>query len=422
MKPSTDNSVSEGLAAATQSATAESESESKPAEESSGAASIEEILTPSPAHEHSAVPAIATESRAESRGTAKARQPEPEVAGVDAAAASNSASTERTTATAAATERPPAAEAIPARAADDAGHNENRRTATGTGATPGKPGKPGKALLAGAAIAGSLLLAVLIPLSLGNNEKRTTGGEHAGSSVLNGDGDGPPGAYSSAGPGKNRGGSGRTGAGAGNSQSGPGTQTTAVGPGTSNSPATGPSDRPHDGATTPGHQGGGSGGNTTPTAPPATTSAAKPPAAAAPPVVVQNSSAPSDKTQIYSHGSGRCIGVVNGPTAGSGARMEIWDCQNVAWHRWTLSNNTVRSQGKCLTLNGGSTADGTAILWKDCNGSSSQRFWLNPAHDLVSLKADKCVDVLDFGTANGSRLQLWSCGGTDNQKWSTRRV
>jgi hypothetical protein len=29
------------------------------------------------------------------------------------------------------------------------------------------------------------------------------------------------------------------------------------------------------------------------------------------------------------------------------------------------------------------------------------------------------VDVTDAGTGNGAELQLWSCTGGDNQKWST---
>jgi hypothetical protein len=52
-----------------------------------------------------------------------------------------------------------------------------------------------------------------------------------------------------------------------------------------------------------------------------------------------------------------------------------------------------------------------------CNGSSAQKFTLNSSNDLVNLNADKCVDVKDQQTANGTPLQLWSCGGTSNQKW-----
>ncbi|MDX5570571.1 RICIN domain-containing protein [Streptomyces sp. ID05-04B] len=29
-----------------------------------------------------------------------------------------------------------------------------------------------------------------------------------------------------------------------------------------------------------------------------------------------------------------------------------------------------------------------------------------------------CLDVTGTGTANGSKIQLWSCTGAPNQKWS----
>jgi hypothetical protein len=75
--------------------------------------------------------------------------------------------------------------------------------------------------------------------------------------------------------------------------------------------------------------------------------------------------------------------------------------------------------GQCMTLSGGSHSDGTPIVISSCNGGAAQRFTLNNAHDLVNVAADKCVDVKDQQTDDGTRLQLWQCAGTDNQKWST---
>ena len=38
---------------------------------------------------------------------------------------------------------------------------------------------------------------------------------------------------------------------------------------------------------------------------------------------------------------------------------------------------------------------------------------------LVSLaQADKCLDVTGNNSANGTRLQIWTCAGTANQKWT----
>ena len=69
-----------------------------------------------------------------------------------------------------------------------------------------------------------------------------------------------------------------------------------------------------------------------------------------------------------------------------------------------------------MTLLNGSSADGTPIVLEPCNGGAAQRFNLNAAHDLTS-STDKCVDVKDQQTADGTTLQLWTCTGTANQKW-----
>jgi hypothetical protein len=121
---------------------------------------------------------------------------------------------------------------------------------------------------------------------------------------------------------------------------------------------------------------------------------------------------------IVSYASGKCIDVTN--EGQTGTPIEIWQCSPItAWKTWAFySDGTIRSQGHCMTVAGGS-GNGTPIEVAGCNGGASQRFNLNNAHDLVNIAADKCVDVKDQKTDNGTKLQLWSCGGTSNQKWHT---
>jgi hypothetical protein len=121
---------------------------------------------------------------------------------------------------------------------------------------------------------------------------------------------------------------------------------------------------------------------------------------------------------IISYATSKCIDVTN--EGQTGVPIQIWTCDPVTdWKRWAFySDGTIRSQGHCMTVAGGS-ANGTPIEVMPCNGGSAQRFNLNNAHDLVNIAADKCVDVKDKQTANGTKLQLWSCGGTSNQKWHT---
>ncbi|MEU3183550.1 ricin-type beta-trefoil lectin domain protein [Streptomyces sp. NPDC006923] len=124
---------------------------------------------------------------------------------------------------------------------------------------------------------------------------------------------------------------------------------------------------------------------------------------------------------IWSHASGRCIDVAGGSGAPSGSPLQIRDCDGSASQKWkTMPDGTVRSQGMCMNVGGGSTENGAGISRTTCNGTPAQQFVLNSAHDLVNTHADKCADVKDEQTSNGTSLQIWACGGTDNQKWSTR--
>ncbi|MFJ3234944.1 ricin-type beta-trefoil lectin domain protein [Streptomyces sp. NPDC086787] len=123
-------------------------------------------------------------------------------------------------------------------------------------------------------------------------------------------------------------------------------------------------------------------------------------------------------TLIRGAGSGRCIEAAG---SGEAARtpLRLGNCDNSAAQKWAPGEGgSLRALGKCMAVEGGSSQDGAAIVLVGCDGGGAQRFRLNAAHDLVSTQADKCVDVKDVGTANGTPLQLWTCTGGDNQKWS----
>jgi hypothetical protein len=166
--------------------------------------------------------------------------------------------------------------------------------------------------------------------------------------------------------------------------------------------------------------------NTSPTAAGATTATSNRATAAA-----QNAAAAKPlpavlrgPTRIVGSASNRCIDVTDGA---SGARLQIYDCSpvNTNTHQtWTFyADETVRTKvtGQCMTV-AGSWASGTPISAKPCNGSALQKFVLNGSHDLTNYSASaggaKCVDVTGKATGNGAKLQLWTCEGTSNQKWS----
>ncbi len=74
--------------------------------------------------------------------------------------------------------------------------------------------------------------------------------------------------------------------------------------------------------------------------------------------------------------------------------------------------------GKCLDVAGAATADGTKIQLYTCNGTAAQNWTVTPNGPVKAL--GKCLDVAGAGTANGTKVQLWTCNGTGAQVWSAQ--
>lgn len=71
--------------------------------------------------------------------------------------------------------------------------------------------------------------------------------------------------------------------------------------------------------------------------------------------------------------------------------------------------------GLCLDVSGASTADGARMQTWTCNGTGAQRWTL----DGGTVRAlGKCLDVSGGSTADGARVQLWTCNGTGAQEWA----
>jgi streptogrisin C len=111
---------------------------------------------------------------------------------------------------------------------------------------------------------------------------------------------------------------------------------------------------------------------------------------------------------------------VPGASFVDGARLQMWDCNGTVAQKWSFVDGTIRAGGKCMDVAGASTANGTPIQLVNCNGNTAQRFNLSGAGDLVSVLANKCVDIDAWNGNNGARLIIWPCTGGANQKWHTR--
>ncbi|WP_405015054.1 lectin [Kitasatospora sp. NBC_01539] len=158
--------------------------------------------------------------------------------------------------------------------------------------------------------------------------------------------------------------------------------------------------------------------------------------------------------------AGRCLDVDNSRTD-SGAKVQAWECNGSGAQRWRLAGDgTITVFGKCLDVSGGGPAAGTRVqLWdcnrgnaqqwvsdpggglrnpasgrclaspdqgdpfaqlviQDCSGAAAQRWTLPQVSTgpVASGAAGKCLDDNSSGTANGTRIQLWSCNGSGAQQ------
>ncbi|MFI5610680.1 ricin-type beta-trefoil lectin domain protein [Amycolatopsis sp. NPDC051903] len=71
--------------------------------------------------------------------------------------------------------------------------------------------------------------------------------------------------------------------------------------------------------------------------------------------------------------------------------------------------------GKCVDVAGADSANGTKIDLYTCNGTNAQQ-WTATGGTLQAL--GKCMDVAAAGTASGTKVQLYDCNGTAAQQWT----
>ncbi|MFI5998700.1 ricin-type beta-trefoil lectin domain protein [Streptomyces sp. NPDC051362] len=300
---------------------------------------------------------------------------------------------------------------LPATVATAESHSDGTSATT---ATATKPGRPRKSALAGAAIAGALLVAVPFLVSGGEGGHRSTGAAPLSGTVIGDSETGAPGSFGSAAP--------RPGASAAVPS------LLAADGKHGQQPQGGEKAEERTDAPTAPAKGGKPAGTSSPSTPKTgsgagTANSVGSAAGSSAAVSGSGKTVTSDSQShtvtgltIKSHDSGRCI---NGSAGKDGTPLKIWDCNGSAAEGWQfMSDGTVRAFGKCMDLAWASTSNGTSVQLANCNGGWAQQFRLNSAHDLVNPHADKCVDVKDQNTGNGTRLQLWSCNGHDNQKWS----
>ncbi|MEZ0093624.1 RICIN domain-containing protein [Streptacidiphilus sp. EB129] len=83
------------------------------------------------------------------------------------------------------------------------------------------------------------------------------------------------------------------------------------------------------------------------------------------------------------------------------------------------------NSGKCLETYHSATNDGATVDQWDCNGSNTQLWYQNevstyagyPVYTLQNSNSFECLEVYHSAQTNGSKVDQWSCNGTQTQEW-----
>jgi len=149
-----------------------------------------------------------------------------------------------------------------------------------------------------------------------------------------------------------------------------------------------------------------------------------------------------------------CLDLRDGKAA-FGTPIQIWTCfkgnTNQIWHTApppptlpSAGSSNVEfilvpplpppisfSQQGCLAA--ASNEDGAPVIIQHCGagsqnwtlsaGSGSETNGVGPIGKITMFGGSKCLDLTNGNTANGNKLQLWTCfDGNTNQKWSVNNV
>ncbi len=100
-------------------------------------------------------------------------------------------------------------------------------------------------------------------------------------------------------------------------------------------------------------------------------------------------------------------------TGGSGALFDLDDFTLAK--EGAVSGPIHAADGRCVDVAGANSTDGTKVQLYSCNGSNAQT-WLVEGQAIKAL--GKCLDVAGANSADGTRVQIYSCNGSNAQKWT----
>jgi glucosylceramidase len=136
--------------------------------------------------------------------------------------------------------------------------------------------------------------------------------------------------------------------------------------------------------------------------------------------------------QVVNRASGKCLDDTDFGTA-AGTPLQQWSCvspvaANQSWQfrptadgYYQVVSRYAPGLGWDVSGGSGATADGTGVLLWDYHGGTNQQWrperLADGSYRFVARHSGSCLDVRDVSTADGARLQQWTCTGGPAQSF-----
>ncbi|MFF5104364.1 polymorphic toxin-type HINT domain-containing protein [Streptomyces sp. NPDC000134] len=120
----------------------------------------------------------------------------------------------------------------------------------------------------------------------------------------------------------------------------------------------------------------------------------------------------------------KCLDLASSLTT-AGTPLQLYSCNGSKAQKFRIdsasaadpSTGALKILGKCAVPKDGGTANGTAVVIADCTGAAAQQWTATTTGTLKHVASGKCLDVPASNSADGTDLQLNTCGTGANQKW-----
>jgi hypothetical protein len=132
--------------------------------------------------------------------------------------------------------------------------------------------------------------------------------------------------------------------------------------------------------------------------------------------------------------AGLCLDAHAPDMGNNGGRVQVWSCNNQPQQRWqfvpagspppgpgpTAGTDIIRTAANmCLDTHAPDMANnGAKVQVWSCNGQPQQRWSYDVVMNAIRLSNGKCLDVhAPDMTTNGGKVQVWQCNGQPQQRW-----